>query len=156
MKKLGCEAPMKVRGDDHLEGVHSLCHFLREISSFLCHFLETLTETGSIHWVGVQTWLRSTHEGKRWWPPRGGSFVVTLFEGNLLLFAPFLETLTETGSIHWVGVQTWLQSTHEGKRWWPPRGGSFIVSLFEGNLLLFVPLCQVHCVNGNKVNTFGS
>ena len=101
--KLGCEAVIKVRGDDHLEGAHSLCHFWREISSFLCHFLETLTETGSIHWVGVQTWL---------------------------------------------------QSTHEGKRWWPPRGGSFIVSLFEGNLLLFVPLCQVHCVNGNKVNTF--
>ena len=41
----------------------------------------------SIHWVGVQTWLHSSHEGKRWWHPRGGSIVVTLFEGNLPHFA---------------------------------------------------------------------
>ena len=37
-----------------LWAAHSLCHFWREITSFLRHFLETLTETGSIHWVGVQ------------------------------------------------------------------------------------------------------
>ena len=55
---------MKVRGDDTLEGAHSLSHFLRQISSFSCHFLETFTETGSIHWVGVETWLQSSHEGK--------------------------------------------------------------------------------------------
>ena len=50
---------------DHLEGAHSLSRFLGQISSFSGDFLETLTETGSIHWVGVQTWLQSSHEGKR-------------------------------------------------------------------------------------------
>ena len=63
--ELGCKAAMKVRGDDTLEGAHSLSRFLREISSFSGDFLKTLSETGSIHWEGVQTWLRSSHEGKR-------------------------------------------------------------------------------------------
>jgi len=36
---------------ENLEGAH----LLWQISSFSRHFLETLTETGSIHWVGVQT-----------------------------------------------------------------------------------------------------
>ena len=43
----------------------AFAQILGQISSFSRHFLETLTETGSIHWVGVQTWLQSTHEGKR-------------------------------------------------------------------------------------------
>ena len=84
------------------------------------------------------------------WHPRGGSFVCAVFEANLL-FAQFLgqissfsrhflETLTETGSIHWVGVQTWLRSSHEGKRWWHPRGGSFVCAVLDANLLLFAPL----------------
>ena len=37
--------------------------FLRQISSFSRYFLETLTEMVSIHLVGVQTWLQSSHEG---------------------------------------------------------------------------------------------
>ena len=152
MYKLDWEAPMKVRGDNHLEGAHLLCHFLREISSFLCHFLETLTETGSIHWVGCEAPIKVRGDDHL----EGAHSLCHFWREISSFLRHFLETLTETGSIHWVGVQTWLQSTHEGKRWWPPRGGSFIVSLFEGNLLLFVPLCQVHCVNGNKVNTFGS
>ena len=128
-----------------LEGAHSFARFWRQISSFSRHFLETLTETGSIHWVGVQTWLwssheetwlQSTHEGKRWWPPRRGSFVVPLFKGNLLLFVPLF------GNTYRDGFNTLgrLRSTHKGKRWWPPRGGSFLVPLLEGNLLLFAPL----------------
>ena len=211
---------MKVRGDDTLERAHSLCHFLRQISSFSRYFLETVTETGSIHWVseiclqgqiclilcyflgalaemvsipliGVQTCLQSSHECKRWRPPRGGSYVVPLFGANLPRFALlfgntcrdgyntldrwtkgfeaamnvrgddhlkgshslchflgqiclvsryFLGTLAERVSIHWIGVQSWLRSSHEYKRWWPPRGGSFFVPLFEANLLLFALL----------------
>ena len=63
--KLGCEAAMKVRNDDTLEGAHSFVALFGGISPILCHFLGTLTEMGSIHWVGVQTWLRTSHEGKR-------------------------------------------------------------------------------------------
>ena len=36
---LGFEAAMKVRGDDHLEGAHSLCHFLGQmclVSRYVC------------------------------------------------------------------------------------------------------------------------
>ena len=39
---------MKVRGDDTLEGAHSFAQFLGQISPISRHFLETLTETGSI------------------------------------------------------------------------------------------------------------
>jgi len=95
--KLGCEAVMKVRGDDQLEGAHSLCHFLRQISSFSGDFLKTLTEMASIHWVDVQTWLQSSHAGKRWWHPRGGSFVVTLFKANLFLFGGLFENTYRDG-----------------------------------------------------------
>ena len=38
-----------------LEGAHSFARFWRQISSFSRYFLETLTETGCIHWVGIQT-----------------------------------------------------------------------------------------------------
>ena len=41
--------------------------------------------------------------------------------------------------IHLVGVQTWLQSSHEGKGRWLPRGGSFIVMLLDANLHNFAP-----------------
>ena len=123
---------MKVRGDDTLEGAHSLSRFLRQISSFSGDFLKTLTEMGSIHWVGVQTWLWSSHEGKRWWHPRGGSFVVTLLEAISSFSRYFLKTLTAMASIHWGGVQTWLQSSHAEKRWWHPRGGSFICGSIGG------------------------
>ena len=77
---------MKVRGDDILEGDHLFVALFDGISSFSKDFLKTLTEMGSIHWVGVQTWLRSSHEGKRWWYPRGGSFVCGSFWQNFLLF----------------------------------------------------------------------
>ena len=63
--KLGCEAAMKVRDDDNLEGAHSFVAPFEGISPILNHFLGKLTEMGSIHWVGVQTWLRSSHEGNR-------------------------------------------------------------------------------------------
>ena len=97
-------APIKVRGDGQLGGAHSLCLFWREISSFLCHFLETLTETGSIHWVGVQTWLRSSHEGD---DTLEGARSLCHFLREISSFSRhFLETLAETGSIHWVDVQT--------------------------------------------------
>ena len=56
---------MKVRGDDTLEGAHLFVALFDGISSILGGFLETLAEMGSIHWVGVQTWLRSSYEGKR-------------------------------------------------------------------------------------------
>ena len=134
---------MKVRGDDTLEGAHSLSRFLGQISSFSRYFLETLTETGSIHWVGVQTWLQSSHEGKRWWHPRGGSFVVTLFGAKLLLFAPLFGNTYRDGFYTLGSVQTWLRSTHEGKRWWHPKGGSFVVTLFGANLLLFALLFKI-------------
>ena len=39
---LSCRAAMKVRGDDHLEGAHSLYHFLRESPPFCATFWEHL------------------------------------------------------------------------------------------------------------------
>ena len=85
---------MKVSGDDHLEGARLLSPFSMKICIILGHFLETLTNMGHINWVGVQTWLQSSHEGHLRWPPIGGSFVVTLFNANLHHFWPFLGTLT--------------------------------------------------------------
>ena len=84
--KHGCGAALKVSGDGHLEGARSLWHFSMQICLISCHFLETLAEMGPIHWVGVQTWLRSSHEGKWQWPSRGGSFDVTLFLRHLPYF----------------------------------------------------------------------
>ena len=53
---------------DHLEGAHSFAQFLRQISSFSCYFLETLTETGSIHWVGVSyIFGKLMTNGMQWW-----------------------------------------------------------------------------------------
>ena len=52
--KLGCEAAMNVKDNDTLKGAHSFVALFQEIS---LHFLGTLTEMGSIYWVGVQTWL---------------------------------------------------------------------------------------------------
>ena len=60
-----CTNLMKVRGDDHLGGARSLSRFLRQISSFSGDIMKTLSEMGSIHWVGVQTWLQSSHARKR-------------------------------------------------------------------------------------------
>ena len=54
---------MKVGGDDILEVDHLFVALFDGISSFLEAFFKTLTEMGSIHWVGVQTWLRSIYEG---------------------------------------------------------------------------------------------
>ena len=45
--------------------LYSLSRFLGQISSFSGDFLKTLSETASIQWVGVQTWLQSSHAGKR-------------------------------------------------------------------------------------------
>ena len=77
---------MKVRGDDTLEGAHSLSRFLRQISSFSHHFLETLTEMGSIHWVGVQTWMVRGDDILE----KAHSFV-ELFDGISSLSGKFLE-----------------------------------------------------------------
>ena len=74
---------MKVSGDGHLEGARSLSRYLMQICIILGHFLGTLAGMGPIHWVGEQTWLRSIHEGKWRWPPRGGSFVVALFDAYM-------------------------------------------------------------------------
>ena len=140
---------MKVRGYDTLEGAHSLWRFWREISSFSGDFLKTLTDMGSIHLVGVQTWLRRSHAGKKWWHPRGGSFVVMLLKGNLFLFGDFLKTLTEIGSIHWVGVQTWLQSSHGLIRchtFWgnsPTFRGTFCLNVSAMKFLDCVPLNSI-------------
>ena len=41
--------------DMTVEVAHSFARFWRQISSFSRYFLETLTETGCIHWVGIQT-----------------------------------------------------------------------------------------------------
>ena len=66
--KLGCETTMKVRGNDTLEGAHSFAWFWTQISSFSRHFLETLTETGSIHWVGVSyIFGKLMTNGMQWW-----------------------------------------------------------------------------------------
>ena len=115
--KLGCKAVMKVRGDDTLEGARSLLHFLRQIFSFSRHFLETLTETGSIHWVDVQTWLQSSHEGKRWWHPRGGSFVCAVLESNLLVFVPLFENTYRDGfyTLDRCIIHFWKAN---GMQWW--------------------------------------
>ena len=110
-----------------------------QICIILSHFLGTLTNMGPTHWIGVQTWLRSSHEGKWWWPPKCGSFVVTLLMQICITLRHFLGKLTDMGPIHWVGVQTWLWSRHEGKWRWPPRGGSFFVTLFDANLHHFAP-----------------
>ena len=54
MYKLVFEAAMNVRGDDHLEGAHTLCHFLGQICLVLRYFLGTLAEMVIIHWIGEQ------------------------------------------------------------------------------------------------------
>ena len=41
--KLGCEAAMKVRGDNTLEGAYSFVAVLEGISSFSRYFLDSLT-----------------------------------------------------------------------------------------------------------------
>ena len=72
---------------DNLEGAHSLWRFLGQISSFSRYFLETLTEMGSIHWVGVQTWLQSSHGKVRGDDTLEGAHSLSRFFGtNLLLF----------------------------------------------------------------------
>ena len=53
---------------DTLEGALSFAQFLRQISPFSRHFLETLTETGSIHWVGVSyIFGKLMTNGMQWW-----------------------------------------------------------------------------------------
>ena len=64
MYKLGYEAAMNVRGDDHLEGAHLFVALFDGISHISGDFLETLAEMGSIHWVGVQTWQYSAKIGQ--------------------------------------------------------------------------------------------
>ena len=53
---------------DHLEGAHSFAQFLGQISSFSRHFLKTLTETGSMHWIGVSyIFGKLMTNGMQWW-----------------------------------------------------------------------------------------
>ena len=53
---------------DHLEGAHSFARFWTQISPFSRHFLETLTETGSIHWVSVSyIFGKLMTNGMQWW-----------------------------------------------------------------------------------------
>ena len=63
---------------DHLEGAHSLSLFWRQISSLM----------GSIDWVGVQTWLRSSHEGTRYFL---GGKALTTPQGQTRLFADRMQ-----------------------------------------------------------------
>ena len=98
--KLGCEAAMKVRDVDHLEGAHLLCHFWREICLVSRFFLGTLTEVGSIHWVGVETCLRSSHEGKGVDHLEGAHSMCHFWREICLVLRYFMGTLTEVGSIH--------------------------------------------------------
>ena len=51
-----------------LEGAHSFVPFWSQISSFSRYFLKTLTETGSIHWVGVSyIFGKLMTNGMQWW-----------------------------------------------------------------------------------------
>ena len=43
---------------------------------------------------------------------RGGLFVFTLFDSICLILRHPFGTLTEIGSLHWLGVQTWLRINH--------------------------------------------
>ena len=72
--------------------------------------------------------------------PRGGSFVCALFDGICLVSHFFSEALTETSSVHRVGVQTWLRSSHEGNKRWPSRGGLIRLRSFWWNLPRFALL----------------
>ena len=113
----------------HLEGARSLSHFSMQICIISRYFLGTLAEMGPIHWVGVQTWLQSIHEGKWRWPPRGGLFVVTLFKANLHHFAALFGN-TDSYGFYTLGRCTNLAAErHECKWQWPHRGGSFVVTL---------------------------
>ena len=89
---------MNVSGVGHLEGARSLSHYSMQICIILGHFLGTLSERGPIHCVGVQTWLRSSHESRWRWPPKGGPFVATLFNANLPDFAPLFWNSGGDGS----------------------------------------------------------
>ena len=96
--KLGCGAVMKVNDNGHLEGARSLSRYLMQICIIWGHFLGTLAQMGPLQWVGIQTWLRNSHEGKWQWPPRGGSCVVTLFAANLHHFGPLFGNTGRDGS----------------------------------------------------------
>ena len=100
---------MEVSGDGHLEGARSLSRFSMKICIILRNFLRSLADMGPIHWVGVQTWLRSSREVKwRWYWSPGGARSLSLFSLQLCIISRhFLGTLLLIGSIHWVGVQTW-------------------------------------------------
>ena len=74
-----------------------MCHFWGEICLISCHILGTLTERGTIHWVGVQTWLQSSQAGSRCLPPIGSSFDVPLLGGNLPHFAPHFGNTDRDG-----------------------------------------------------------
>ena len=50
---------MNLRGDDHLEGAHLRWRFIRQIGPISRYFFDTLLHIVSIHWVGVQTWLKA-------------------------------------------------------------------------------------------------
>ena len=55
----------------------------------------------------------------------------------------FLGTFAEMGPLHCTALgrcKNWLQRSHEGKWWWPPRGSSFVLTLSNANLHHFAPL----------------
>ena len=60
------------------------------------------------HWRD-DIWALIGNKGKRRWPPRGGSFVVTPFHGISLILHQFLGTLTEMGPIQWVRGDSHLE-----------------------------------------------
>ena len=114
--KLGCEAAMKVRDDDTLEGAHSFVGFFRESPPFCATFWEHLQRwvlyTGLVYKLACKAAMKVRDDDTL----EGAHSFVALFEGISPISRHFLGTLTEMGSIHWVGVQTWLRSSHEGKR----------------------------------------
>ena len=89
---------MKVSCNGHLEGACSLSRYLMQICIILEHFSGTLADMVLLHWVGLQTCLRSSHEGKWRSAPIVGSFDVTIFYANLYPFGLLFGNTGRDGS----------------------------------------------------------
>ena len=97
------------------------------------------TDKNGFYTMDICTNLAAELPWRWWWPPRGGSFVLTHFRGNLPHFVPVLGNTDKYGSYTLVWCTTWLWSSYEGNWWWPLEVARLLWR-FSRNLPPFVPL----------------